>query len=80
MCYKLKIVFLILIVFSIKGIESITGNLQIWPIKKKNKKKKQANKQTNKKKNKAIIKYLNILLKAKLELVCCFSFPFLKVN
>ena len=50
MCYKLKIVFLILIVFSIKGIESITGNLQIWPIKKKNKKKnKQTNKQTKKK-------------------------------
>ena len=49
MCYKLKIVFLILIVFSIKGIESITGNLQIWPIKKANKKKKQTNKQTKKK-------------------------------
>ena len=43
--------------------------------------KKQTNKQTNKqKKSKAIIKYLNILLKAKLGLVCCFSFPFLKVN
>ena len=50
MCYKLKIVFLILIVFSIKGIGSITGNLQIWPIKKTNKKKnKQTNKQTKKK-------------------------------
>ena len=54
MCYKLKIVFLILIVFSIKGIESITGNLQIWPIKKTNKKKKQANKQPNKKKTKLL--------------------------